>query len=262
MRVNRDQFLFVSFTFRVRMLKLLRQWVDPVGMLAAMANSNAFISGSALLLLLSDADFEPGDLDIYVSKEQAHVVLDFVAAQGYTQESRHPANQTEYGSSFLEDIYFYTRHSSPSPKQVNIITTWTQNPAMAIFDFDSTLVMNALSARYLMCFYPGMTLSKTGVITRQAVDQGRLAKYQARGFKLNQFPLTKEDHNLISSMRFGDDFKSLIIEHDVWGHHREVDDGVEDIMWMPRDVYEHSRREFIMYGRNGEGRYKGRILRH
>ncbi|KAJ3559553.1 hypothetical protein NP233_g11236 [Leucocoprinus birnbaumii] len=238
-RVNCDHSLFACFTFRYL--------------------CGAIISGSFLLPLLTDADFEPRDLDVYVLKKHATTMINFFKGQGYKEETPDVALLSGYGSTFIEDIFYFTCNVAGCPtKKINLITTWTHNPLLSILDFDDTQVMNFLSPWYLACLYGCMTTSMFSVIAciPDTINLDCLTKYQSQGFNFLEYPLTKQDYDFLSSVHFADDYNVQLINYDVYERYYWVDEGLQNIIWRLSAAH-GCNRDFIIDGKNGQGRFIG-----
>lgn len=127
--------------------------VDAVELLGILECTRGLLSGSAALLMVSDLDFEPGDLDLYVPDSQEDTAISLcIKALGYSPiESR--------GALYDNNTHIRTVHwLTKKERKMNIMVVKGENAAVAIFKFHSTVVMNYLSSRGIYCAYPTLTL--------------------------------------------------------------------------------------------------------
>ncbi|KAJ7024541.1 hypothetical protein C8F04DRAFT_918072, partial [Mycena alexandri] len=142
-------------------------------------------SGSAVLRMITNLDFNPGDLDIYVPDSQEETAIKLcVDRLGFKMsKSRDPLYENNI---ILGTIHWLKK----GPYNLNIMVVKGENAAIAIFQFHSTIVMNFLSANGLYCAYPTLTLSNLAIPNRPimrrelgAVQRCRdcFEKYRGRG---------------------------------------------------------------------------------
>jgi hypothetical protein len=150
--------------------------------------TRSIISGSAVLLMVSDLDFEPGDLDIYSPTSQIETVLAMVEKTLGFKRRRSTA-LTYDTQTHIKRVY----HLEKGQKQMNVMVIRGEDPTIAIFQFHSTVVMNYLTAFGLYCAYPALTLGNRGVanlsaILRNPSSRERILrcfdKYRARGVEI------------------------------------------------------------------------------
>ncbi|KAJ7705913.1 hypothetical protein B0H16DRAFT_1223987, partial [Mycena metata] len=120
--------------------------------------TRGLISGSAALLMVTDMEFHPGDLDIYVPASQDKTALSLAQKRlGY--ELKSSSARTYENNAEIKRVHLLVKGHN----KINIITTKGENAAIAVFRFHSTVVMNILTAWGLYCAYPSLTLKGKGV---------------------------------------------------------------------------------------------------
>ncbi|KAJ7753757.1 hypothetical protein B0H16DRAFT_1263496, partial [Mycena metata] len=139
--------------------------VDPVNVLALLRTTRSIVSGSAALLMVTDLEFIPGDLDIYtpLSQEESAMVIVQTQMKYLPITSRMPRGYPD-NSGILKVHRLEKGHRS-----MNVIIVQGEDPTVAIFHFHSTVVMNCLTGFGLYCAYPSLTLSDVGVINLPVV---------------------------------------------------------------------------------------------
>ncbi|KAJ7482516.1 hypothetical protein FB451DRAFT_1029793 [Mycena latifolia] len=172
-----------------RVLAMLAQFdTNPYDIMAMLRTTRSIVSGSVALLMISDMDFEPGDIDIYVPTSQSETAL--AIAQGKLGfEVRHGNVPAYDNNSGIKRVV----HLQKGEKWMNIIVVKGEDPTAAVFQFHSTVVMNYLTAFGLYCAYPSLTLKRLGVanlpaLLREVSTPGRSAdcfeKYRDRGINI------------------------------------------------------------------------------
>ncbi|KAJ7019104.1 hypothetical protein C8F04DRAFT_1276688 [Mycena alexandri] len=133
--------------------------------MALLRMTRSIVSGSAALLMVSNLDFEPGDLDIYSPLSQEETVLSIASLRlGFDLKG------TRIPRCYPSNAAISTVHRlEKGQKSMNIIIVDSEDPVAAIFHFHLTVVMNYLTAFGLYCAYPTLTLSDYGVANLSAV---------------------------------------------------------------------------------------------
>ena len=143
----------------------------------------AIMSGSvALALFASPADWEPGDLDVYVASQSYHsFIIDFERLFPVVLEAdmtrRYPGNYTE--------IKRVRRYITSTGKRLEIIQSRSTSAVSPLLYFWSSVVVNFITPRGAVCAFPKHTLSRLGLVTNDIPKKAVCAKkkYQDRGFK-------------------------------------------------------------------------------
>lgn len=149
------------------------------------------LGSSALKVLLwEEASFEPNDLDLYAphtSAAELHKHL--VDVQGFICQGL-VSGYYNVGMEAIHSVERYTRGSA----KVDVILS-RDHPLRPVAGFWCTTVMNAVSARGVLCFYPRYTLKKQGIINHLAVPHlamdgdapvAAVEKYRSRGFDIRR----------------------------------------------------------------------------
>ncbi|KAJ7044249.1 hypothetical protein C8F04DRAFT_896201, partial [Mycena alexandri] len=148
--------------------------------------TRSIVSGSAALLMVTDLEFVPGDLDIYMPLSQEEPAMAIVQRHMNFElvTSRMPRGYPD--NSGITKVHRLEKGA----RSMNIIIVQGEDPAIAIFHFHSTIVMNYLTGFGLYCAYPSLTLSDVGVVNLPAVlrelgirrnAEECFDKYRARG---------------------------------------------------------------------------------
>jgi hypothetical protein len=138
--------------------------------------------------MLTELNFDPGDLDIYVPSSQDETMFNLAKRQLHFKESTYSTTSYDQNT-FIKKV----RHLRRKDKRMNLVVVQGEDPVIALFDFHSTIVMNYLSASEIYCAYPSLTLSRLSVVNvpvliRESQRPGGrdriytcLEKYFARG---------------------------------------------------------------------------------
>jgi hypothetical protein len=123
--------------------------------------------------MLSPAWWWPGDLDFLCGLGKLMAVLTFFLSQGYVEVSRRvkygdsvvesPEDATEnayYNSDVLDTIVVLSKPGWGC--KINVLESSLPCAEAPVFFFHSTLVMNVLTAKGVICFYPQWTLRNCG----------------------------------------------------------------------------------------------------
>ncbi|KAJ7709301.1 hypothetical protein B0H16DRAFT_1271026, partial [Mycena metata] len=162
--------------------------------------TRGLISGSIALLMVTDLEFEPGDIDLYVplSQEDTAIRLCIQELDFVQTESR----DSLYDNSSSVKTVHWLENSS---RRMNIIVVENENPAVAVFRFHSTVVMNFLCSRGLYCAYPSLTLyhlsiPNSGLMMSDAEVAQKcrdcFEKYRERGIRFERDPRTFPGHGI------------------------------------------------------------------
>jgi len=144
-----------------------------------MTCSGAVLSGSAALALVLPGTFVPKDLDFYIPRNRAAMVITYFEKLEYELDPIFSVGAGEYNNGA---VVFRMLHLLPF-SEINIVIFL--NIVGHISTFHSMLVMNYVSWYGLICLYPDWTEEKKGLIvvdnvyTRLCFD-----KYKKRGFIL------------------------------------------------------------------------------
>ncbi|KAJ7019259.1 hypothetical protein C8F04DRAFT_975950 [Mycena alexandri] len=141
--------------------------------MALLRQTRSIVSGSAALLMVSELEFVPGDLDVYTPLSQEEAALAIVqGSMGFDKVS----SWMPHG--YCSNAAICKVHRlAKARKSINLIIVQGEDPAAAVFHFHSTIVMNYLSGFGLYCAYPGLTLLDAGVMNLPVV----LRDVRARG---------------------------------------------------------------------------------
>ncbi|KAJ7902349.1 hypothetical protein B0H13DRAFT_1584622, partial [Mycena leptocephala] len=146
--------------------------------------TKSIISGSTSLLPLANFDFIPHDLDIYSPIATGAAMLE--ALQNVFEFTIDRAATDSYPLYIgISRIYWLTkgRHF------INLIIVEGDNAATAVFHFHSTIVMNFIVGKGLVCTYPLLTLRKLSLVNTSLLMAERsirqtlrcIVKYMERG---------------------------------------------------------------------------------
>ncbi|KAJ3562871.1 hypothetical protein NP233_g9308 [Leucocoprinus birnbaumii] len=255
--VNHEFRALATSVIRHRVHSLLQNFIDFRAFLQAMRDSNAVVSGSAVLLLLTDAVFEPSDLDVYLHHEHVSVFLAFLAKHGYEKVSFRATDEKTYGQEFISTVYRYERvvRGAAAPTTFNVIVT-SANPLLAILNFDITNVINALTVHGIIVFYPTITFDNKFVINRLPLSIARHTKYQERGYReITIDELSDKQKHLLKACRHVHDQHTLFVPlHDGFDRDIWFEEGMENVYWtMRNDEFGFPRPSFILDGNTRRG---------
>ncbi|KAJ7021220.1 hypothetical protein C8F04DRAFT_923740, partial [Mycena alexandri] len=138
---------------------------DPIHVMALLRMMRSIVSGSAALIMVSNLEFVPGDLDIYTPLSQEEPALAILQ-----RNMRFDPVSTWIPRGYANNEAILKVHRlEKGSKSVNVIIVQGEDPAAAVFHFHSTIVMNYLSAFGLYCAYPSLTLTDVGVMNLPVV---------------------------------------------------------------------------------------------
>ncbi|KAJ3518822.1 hypothetical protein NMY22_g13491 [Coprinellus aureogranulatus] len=192
-----------KFEIRRRVDRQLEHFkLDPAVVFTALDIHGAIISGSTALAVLfpDDKSFFGNDIDFYLAEDNvAPFVSDMLANTDYkivkSIPSLPPAHypvgidreDPTYACLIAKSILWLQNEDGRS---MNIIETLDDHPFKIIPTFYTTLVMNAITHKGLVCFYPELTMERVGVVKQSVMmlpqrTQANVAKYAARGFNIS-----------------------------------------------------------------------------
>ncbi|KAJ7733477.1 hypothetical protein B0H16DRAFT_1253418, partial [Mycena metata] len=154
--------------------------------------TRGIVSGSAVLLMITNLEFTPGDIDLYVPESQedtsiALILRDHGFALTKSMKPLYDNNTAIKAVHWLEK----------GEKTMNIMVVKGENAVLAIFQFHSTIVMNFLSSTGIYCAYPSLTMANRAlpnlpIMLREIAADGRCRecydKYRARGITFENDP--------------------------------------------------------------------------
>ncbi|KAJ7720713.1 hypothetical protein B0H16DRAFT_1227641, partial [Mycena metata] len=143
------------------------------------------VSGSTALLMITDLDFQPGDIDIYVPESQEDTAI-ALALKNHSFSLTKSMKPPYENNTAIKTVHWLKKDE----KKMNIMVVKGENAVLAIFQFHSTVVMNFLSSTGVYCAYPSLTLSNRAlpnlpIMLREIAAEGRCRdcydKYRNRG---------------------------------------------------------------------------------
>ncbi|PPQ82771.1 hypothetical protein CVT24_009831 [Panaeolus cyanescens] len=195
---------------RLSVVKMLRNYMPPTlydPFRELQHYCDALISGSAVVQLLTEANFGSIDLDIYVPQAKSRIFLEFMHAHfEYHSTTKHGLQLDAPDHGGPRPLHILARDDSDywiATQSENVkcatasVATFAYGsrfihvisclvaPMDTILTFHSTVVMNIVSSTHIHCLYPKMTIvDKKALITGQRSTNGDLClvKYRARGY--------------------------------------------------------------------------------
>ncbi|KAJ7698794.1 hypothetical protein B0H16DRAFT_1749579 [Mycena metata] len=225
---------------------LINCGLDPIAVLEALGVTRSVISGSVPVAAMFPGQFEPNDVDIYTAEPEETAMLAIfrdqlnftVVKQARIVYPKHMA---------ISRIYWLTEGKA----KVNLIIVKGGNALAAIFQFHSTLVMNAISVDGLFCAYPELTLKGMSLVNSSFIvgeEQEKRAaicieKYESRGFAfITEYKITevgeltdhkcRENANCPGTVRRLEDGHSLFYPLNA---HKEEEDRKADATFYTED---------------------------
>lgn len=183
-RYSRSYNSSVASLFTKRLDEVLRPFNVPVDrMRLLLEESGAVISGSVALLMLHPRRFDPANVNIYV---QAAEATNLVMAIEENTEYRFTRSSPGGGLTlYSEDIIsFHYMLNSDIDKAIIVSVLEKRDPFLHIMTFDTTLLMNFVTAHGIGCAYPRMTLRGQGLSQRHIGKYDWLLRYQRMKFEL------------------------------------------------------------------------------
>ncbi|KAJ7511765.1 hypothetical protein B0H11DRAFT_1700047 [Mycena galericulata] len=153
-------------------------------MLGILGTTRSVISGSAVLKVLTNLQFIPNDLDVYVPEAQEGAMDRFLTTEmGFTCYQKTPVQYPEHVG--LKIHYSYCKGAH----KIDVLVVEGDNALLALFRFHSTIVMNFISHKGVYCAYPDLTMNHLSVANTEyladpmtAARTNRcLEKYRRRG---------------------------------------------------------------------------------
>ncbi|CAG7851832.1 SubName: Full=Uncharacterized protein {ECO:0000313/EMBL:CCA74466.1} [Serendipita indica DSM 11827] len=169
------------FTHRVN--KLLVPYVDPEKMHTFMRDTGSIISGSSALWLLASfpTNWRPNDLDVYCPLNATPKAIEFFVSEGYQVVSEYePSNYTQRQ---LHSLARITKLARGEEQRIDLLESKTHNSFHPITVFHTTVVMNFISADFIVSLYPKATLSHVGASSYAHPAKPR--QYQERGYSID-----------------------------------------------------------------------------
>ncbi|KAJ3574421.1 hypothetical protein NP233_g1783 [Leucocoprinus birnbaumii] len=234
--MNRELDGLVGFEVKGRVHSIIRRFsTDPSVFLQHMEETKAVISGSCTAILVASANFEPGDLDVYVPYDQGSKLLGYLKDDGYHITYTRQIRLGLYRQEALLATYRLTRYADGTGPVYNVLVTRTSSALHPILRFDFSFVMNAITSRGVISLYPVLTMRMEGILndkwlrTTAYPDSKRLAKYAKRGFSVVS-PGSNGGLPIGSGMRHIKDRYSLFTP---FGSQRGIwyAEGKEDLTW-------------------------------
>ncbi|KAJ3562040.1 hypothetical protein NP233_g9820 [Leucocoprinus birnbaumii] len=184
-QVNWDLWQLVCDVVRQHVYWILKEFShDPPAFLDMMRNTGSVISGSMTLILLSDASFILGDIDLYVPAACKDAVVAYLKVEGYRVINNRPIKRHHYSQQALHRALRFSREAIETPPVVNVLVAQDNGAISPILDFDFSFIMNAITGYGIISLFPRMTLDKRGIINEDGYTSNqRIAKYLRRGFK-------------------------------------------------------------------------------
>lgn len=139
----------------------------------------------------------PNDIDFYIGlNNDSEPLRHLLSSCNYAQllETENPLTQQYTGRSIKRvDTY----HHDTELRRIHVIYTSSQSPLAPILDFDSTLLMNYISADNLVSLYPSHVIASLG----KRLNKGTKAlefysKYDQRGFQFMPQILEEQHHGI------------------------------------------------------------------
>ena len=174
--------------FRLRFLALIHTFFGDYSgnFTRELQNRRGIISGSVALLFLlwTSSSWQPGDMDIYIARNEYQPFLTALetTCQVTYQPRDHSSPKNDYPSLFITNV---RRYSTPTGLHIDIIQSASTSPVTPLPNFWTTLVVNFLTPHAAVCAYPHDTLSHHGFVqeTRRSISSLRARnKYERRGF--------------------------------------------------------------------------------
>ena len=164
---------------------------------------DAVISGSSalhFLLPITTTVWKPKDLDLYVPHRYMKTLTMRLQNLGYQQLP--PNTESSYSSPHILAVHKFVLRENI----IDVIESSTDASFSPIFLFDSTAVMNFISADEIFSAYPNLTLKYKSLLNPHSLYNNRysrtklshLQKYLDRGFK---FIPCQESHTSSSTCR-------------------------------------------------------------
>ena len=207
--------ILVELHFRRRLIKLLacRMDADPMPMLAACARHRAVISGSVILEVMYDTEFNDADIDVFGafptnaamvaavndiagldkkevlnSEEYSDAVGDMYADVDYDSMEPPPSpvmhRQNVAAGAYLIHSHGRSLATDGKYRKLQIIETYGSTPLDLVGRFDLSVVMNAYVGRKLEMAYPHHVLGMESIYFRTNCVGCRPNKYRGRGIEV------------------------------------------------------------------------------
>lgn len=150
-----------------RVVRTLEEWnLDGDTTFKMLDTTDGVMSGSAVLNICDPKDWQPGDLDFYCALGRLTQTRAFSRSQGYTVvPQEHPLATTDLDDEYvLKNLMKSVTILEKQGKKINVIEASVSCAVAPLFAFHSTLVMNAVTAGGVVCYYPSTTMQGIGVL--------------------------------------------------------------------------------------------------
>lgn len=160
--------LHVSLALTHRLRRMVREFTPVPGeLLALVTRHSGLIGGVFALSFLLQAPLLPATMDIYVSDEMFHQIVD-----GFNTSATLSPTLTYHGIITSSPSYRRQReicrhasYATPTSRHIRIHECGTLSPCSAIVRTWTTGLMNFVTETYLGCAYPVLTFNRLALIS-------------------------------------------------------------------------------------------------
>ncbi|KAJ7654012.1 hypothetical protein DFH06DRAFT_1330115 [Mycena polygramma] len=155
--------------------------LDADALLKLMLKTNSIIVGSLPVAVLTDASFEPNDIDILVPASSEGTMKVLLSSQfGYTEMSSKIMDGS-HDSLRVEHKFVRGAHV------INLRVTAGENATVALMLSHSTIAMNFVSAWGVFCAYPQLTLVNKAMFNHFTEDEHEFRRWSSHQRMMTSF---------------------------------------------------------------------------
>ncbi|KAJ3567447.1 hypothetical protein NP233_g6364 [Leucocoprinus birnbaumii] len=225
----------VGEAVRIRVLQVLRLFVPAPGSFSrAMREYHAVVGGSCALRVLSQKDFTPDRIDLYVPSAHSDNMITYLKGEGFrmTNTIFPPPFDTGSWPKYIHSFVCMERETNHGNVYIRLHVTSSTSAVMPIFFEGLTSSVNLITPRAVLCCYPQLTLRGIVLVNNPwTVTNESLAQMQSRGFKTRIDPRSEPQQSSVATQRHLKDRHSLFlpfVAHDTEWYEASW----EDIEWV------------------------------
>lgn len=219
-----------------RLHRTISPWIkDPLDFRQILYRTHSVISGSIAIKIALGAQWEPGDMDIYVPRRKTAIVVDYLRlSEGFdvmqqTVASVDPNNQhasmkKPVAKRLADGTYYFVSGIKSVTKliklvrvdnktvlrYIDVMESKDHSSITPIFRFHATWSMNWITANSIHVAYPQFTINKLGICRRPRYNSVDTVKNWKRRYEARGFCLVKRANWLWPGVACGDACRAII----------------------------------------------------
>ncbi|KAJ3564752.1 hypothetical protein NP233_g8087 [Leucocoprinus birnbaumii] len=205
----------VGEAVRMRVYNVIRGFFSTPGtFLQVLRRCNSIVGGSCALRALSEKEFTPNNIDIYVPSTHTDEMLAYLKDNGYDVTSQAVSEPfgVGYWLKHISSVIYLTRMTASGSTVAHVHQTTSRSAVLPLCTSDLTGIMNFITPRGIVCLYPQLTLRgvvllhNPWLVTPRCVEQ-----FRSWGFKIRSEPTLEAQYDSLSVRRHLKDKHSLFL---------------------------------------------------